>query len=136
MKVAPFLGKWELDASESRYEVGDPPEKATYLIEGDDQQLVFQVSYDLGGLQMTLTYIAQPDGLLHDYDDANGIVDQLMTTVVDSNTLSTTSWSEGIEIAHATRTLSDDGLAMTIRQTGTGEEGESFCNLSVYRKVP
>ncbi len=135
MKVAPFLGKWELDASESRYEVGDPPDKATYLIEGDDQQLVFQVSYDLGGLQMTLTYVAQPDGLLHDYDDVNGIVDRLMTSVVDAETLVTTSWSQGTEIAHASRVLTDDGLAMTIRQSGFGADGEPFCNLSVYRKI-
>ena len=80
-------------------------------------------------------YLAQPDGLLHDYDDVNGIVDRLMTSVVDAKTLVTTSWSQGTEIAHASRVLSDDGLAMTISQSGFGADGESFCNLSVYRKV-
>ena len=135
MKVDQFLGMWKLDPDQSRYELGEPPERASYLLQGDDEKLVFQVNYDLGGLQMTLTYLAQPDGLLHDYDDVNGIVDRLMTSVVDAKTLVTTSWSHGTEIAHASRVLSDDGLAMTISQSGFGADGESFCNLSVYRKV-
>jgi hypothetical protein len=135
MKVAPFLGVWALDPAESRYEVGDPPNRAVYIIEGDDERLAFHVDYDLGGLEMTITYITPPDGVPHDYDDVNGIVDRLITTVIDERSLETTSWSDGSEIAHAIREVDEAGSAMTIRQSGTSGDGKRFCNVSVYRKV-
>jgi hypothetical protein len=135
MKTALFLGVWELDPTASDYEVGDAPTRASYRVEGNDQQLDFHVEYDLGGVAMSFTYVTHPDGLHHAYHDVNGVIDELKTTLLDERTLETTSWREGTEIAHAVRIISADGDSMKIVQNGRTAEGEAFTNLSVYRKV-
>lgn len=135
MSIELFLGRWELDPTSSDFEVGEPPTRASYRIEGVDETLVFHVEYDLGGVAMTFTYVTHPDGLAHAYEDVNGAVDQLKTTLLDERTLETISWSDGAQIAHAVRIVTAGGEAMKIVQTGRTSEGNGFTNLSVYRKV-
>ena len=135
MSVALFLGEWALDPSQSKYQVGDPPLSATYRVEGDAETLAFHVAYDVEGVAMEFTYVTHPDGEPHGYDDVNGIVDELKTTLLDPRTLETTSWSGGVEIAHAVRTISADGQEMRIEQNGQLGDGRTFTNVSVYRKV-
>jgi hypothetical protein len=134
MSIDRFLGRWTLDPTGSDYQVGEPPMTATYRIEGDEETLAFHVEYGVEGMAMAFTYVTHPDGEAHGYDDVNGVIDELKTTLIDDNTLETTSWSNGVEVAHAVRIVSDDGQSMKIVQSGVAADGRRFTNVSVYRK--
>lgn len=135
MNLEPFLGIWVLDPEESSYEHGEPPDKAVYEIVADGRALIFAVEYEVGGMELGFRYRTLPNGIEQPYEDPNGIVDSIISTFTGPQEIETISRSGGEVLALAVRTISEDGLTMTVQQKGTAEGGRQFVNVSVYNKV-
>ncbi len=110
-----FLGAWQLRPERSVYSVGDPPQRATYQISGDQHALVFTIAWvDQSGKSFQVGYQCVPDGLRHDYADLP-TVDQMQTQLVDNN-LQTISYKNNVVVALADRKLSANGHELEVLQ--------------------
>jgi hypothetical protein len=132
--IEPFLGVWDLDPTQSRYELGTPPQRGMYQLipEGDTIAVVMDWT-DAAGKDFHMIYYMTPDGLDHPYADSPA-VDAIATKLVDARTLDTLSKKEGSIVASGRRELSEDGQTMLVTQGGTTPDGKSFENIAVYRK--
>lgn len=123
----PFLGTWRLLPDASRYESGPPPREGRYRLEpAGDTALRFQVDYvDAAGEAKQLTFT-----VAFSAPDAEGVG----MCLVDARTLDTHVRQGGQVLAHARRTLSEDGQRMTVTQSGPAPGGGTFANVSVYAR--
>lgn len=112
----PFIGKWEMDAELNVYESGRPPVSGLYIIEATAQGYHIAMHWrTVDGDDRSAEYGAIPDG-------------------VDDRTLDSDAKAGGKVVSYARRVLSEDGQTMTITQSGTTAEGQSFNNVSIYRR--
>jgi hypothetical protein len=129
----PFYGEWALDPTQSQYELGNPPASGLYRLAAAGDAIAVTMIWDtVDGQHFEQRYEVIPDGKDYPYDSS--AVDALMCALVDPVTLDTTAKKNGQIVAHGRRTLSADGQTMTIVQSGQTPQGQSFRNLSVYRR--
>ena len=129
-----FVGSWRFRPAEARYENGEPPREAVYLIDREGERLLFAGRWtDAFGRRLEMSFAGIPDGREHAYDDP-AVADTLTTTLVDARTLDTTIRKDGRVIGAGRRVLSEDGATLTITQSGTTPDGRPFANLSVYER--
>ncbi|MEM7112902.1 MAG: hypothetical protein AAF614_10760 [Chloroflexota bacterium] len=134
MKQNNFLGHWQFDPTQSRYQLGNPPQSGSYTIEEDDQRLVFKMAWtDIGGQEHAAQFHGIPDGKQYPLDDTT-VADMVCLTLKDAYTLVSTAYKNGLLILHAQRTLSEDGNTMNIVQSGNTDAGP-YANESVYRRL-
>ena len=135
MNHDPFLGKWQLDPSQNRYEAGTPPQDGLYTIEAIDAGYLFTIEWTApDGTSMKVNYTATPDGVHYPYENPS-IADSIATTRVDDFTLDTETLKGGQVAAFARRLLSEDKNSMTVTQSGKLPDSTAFSNVSVYRRV-
>jgi hypothetical protein len=129
-----FLGQWEMDPAENRYEAGQPPLSGSYTIEPDGDTYRFLMAWtNAEGQPFEMEYRTTPDGVAYPYENPD-VADTNKTTRVDAFTLDTETMKDGKSIATGRRVLSPDGRTMTIVQSGVRPDGTSFKNLSLYRR--
>jgi hypothetical protein len=129
-----FLGSWEMDPAENRYEAGQPPLSGGYTIVRDGADYRFFMAWtNADGQPFQMEYRTTPDGVAYPYENP-AVADIIKTTRIDDFTLETETTKGGKIIATGRRVLSPDGQTMTIIQSGLRPDGTSFTNLSVYRR--
>lgn len=129
-----FIGHWEMDPAENRYEAGQPPRSGSYVIELEGDAYLFKMAWtNAEGQPFEMEYRTTPDGVAYPYENP-AIADTIKTTRVDAYTLDTETMKDGKIIATGRRVLSPDGRTMTITQAGFRPDGTSFKNLSIYRR--
>lgn len=130
-----FIGRWELDPSESNYTQGQPPESATYEIETAGGGYRFIASWTKGdGAANRSSYVGMADGEAHPLPEPSDYADAIQTTRVTPNRMDTLALKDGRVVNHAVRQLSEDLQTMEIIQTGpTASHGE-YRNRSLYRR--
>ena len=129
-----FLGHWEMDPAENRYEAGQPPLAGSYTIEPEGHAYLFKMAWtNAEGQPFQMEYRTTPDGVAYPYENS-AVADTIKTTRVDEFTLDTETTKDGKVIATGRRVLSPDGQTMTITQSGLRPDGTAFTNLSLYRR--
>ena len=135
MKQNNFLGHWQLDAPQSRYHLGSPPQNGSYIIEEEGNRLIFKMAWtDVEEQEHAAQFHGIPDGKKYPLEDTT-VADMVCLTLEDAYTLVSTAYKNGSLILHAQRTLSEDGNTMSIVQSGNTEAGP-YANESVYRRFP
>ncbi|MBZ0121163.1 MAG: hypothetical protein K8H88_29480 [Sandaracinaceae bacterium] len=129
-KVAPFLGRWVLSPSRSRYEHGPVPRAATYAIEGDDTQLRFTIDWTPAQGETLHVTQALWFPVPTKVDDA-----EVTMRLIDARTLETIVREDEREVARATRVVSEDGRELEVTQSGEMGDDERFENVSVYTRA-
>lgn len=130
----PFLGTWKLDPSQSQYEFGPPPKTGTYTLSRQGERLRFDVAWtDHNDQPFQVSFDMIPDGQQHPYDNP-AVADFVSLTRVDERTLDSATFKGGQQIAYASRALSADGRTMTVSQSGSTPQGQTFTNVSVYHR--
>ncbi len=133
-KDDPFLGTWALVPDRCQYEFGRPPQSGAYQIEASGEGYLVTMKWlTAEGAAHQLSYPAIPDGKEYPYENP-ALADTISMTRVDGRTLDSTSKKDGRIIGYARRVLSNDGLTMTIFQSGVTPENREFTNVSIYLK--
>lgn len=131
----PFLGAWELLPESSEYELGDPPAEGLYTISSDGDRYHFEIAWKTAaGRHFETGFSGIPDGRPYAYEDPQ-VADALSLTRVDESTLDSESFRGEVRLAHARRVLMEDGRMMRVSQSGQAPDGETFQNISYYRKL-
>lgn len=129
-----FLGHWDMDPAENRYEAGQPPLSGSYTIEPEGAAYLFKMAWtSADGQPFQMDYRTTPDCVAYPYENP-AVADTIKTTRVDAYTLDTETTKSGKVIVTGRRVLSPDGQTMTITQSGFLPDGTAFTNRSVYRR--
>lgn len=130
-----FVGTWQLDPTQSRYEFGHPPKQGTLVFHIDGQHLRYSMDWVTATDQaLTLTMEVLPDGQAHPYADNPAVADATRYTMINAFTLDSEAIKQGQVVAYARRIISSDGQTMAIVQSGKTPTGEAFNNHSVYHR--
>lgn len=130
-----FLGIWTLNPARSKYELGQPPQAGTYILEPDGDGLKVSMKWvDANNNEHSQVYRGIPDGKHYPYTE-NPAVDAMTMTLIDAKTLDTSALKEGQIVSYARRVLSDDGATMTITMSGKTPQGTEYTNLAIYEKL-
>jgi predicted RNA-binding protein with PUA domain len=131
----PFVGVWYLDPSQSKYEVGLPPQSATYRIDRDGERMKFSANWvTADGETKQVTFSGIADGTDHPHANP-ALAITLKIAIVDARTLETTIKKNKKEISRARRLLSSDCNIMTIEQWALNEKKLWHRNISVYKRL-
>ena len=119
-----FEGTWQLIPERCVYEHTTPPREGTYRIAATPEGLAFTIDWidSTGSVEHTdfrLTWDGEDPASLE---------------LVDPRTLNTTIERNEVVVAHASRTLSEDGNEMQIHQRAYTPEGKPFVNRAWYRR--
>jgi len=130
----PVLGTWRLNVAKSRYDPGPPPRSQTriYREENGEVKAVVVTVYKNGNTD-TVHYAANYDGKEHPVSGSPD-TDGILMKKVDDNTAESLLTHAGNTIGTARRTVSRDGLTMTITFKGPGERGQQVNNTAFYDK--
>ena len=130
-----FLGTWQLQPEQSKYELGQPPLEGLYNISREEGGYVFEIAWKTTeGQQFEISFSGIPDGQQYPYENPQ-IAEALSMTRVDEFTLDSESFKDGKRIAHARRDLIENGRGLRVTQTGERPDGAFFSNVSYYRKL-
>src|SRR5690606_16450916 len=81
-----FLGQWEMDPAENRYEAGQPPQSGGYTIVRDGADYRFFMTWtNAEGQPFEMEYRTTPDGVAYSYENP-AVADTIKTTRVDAYT--------------------------------------------------
>ena len=127
-----YLGRWRLLPELCLYQHGDVPRSGRYEISAADGNLSIAISWvDAQGNPQETEFGGAPDGSINELG-APGITFSL--TRIDSATLDSAAFQDGVEVAYARRCAAMDGSLLATVQTGTTPEGQAFRNFQVYRR--
>jgi hypothetical protein len=130
-----FVGKWQL--RETNYENGQPPREGMYSIETERNG--YQVTMDwitIDGEPMRREYFAVPNGEPYPLRTPEVEGGSMSMTRVDERTLDSVVTLNNKIVSHARRVLSEDGNIMTVIQSTSTPDGNTFQNVSVYARMP
>jgi len=129
----PFVGTWTLDATQSRYEFGDPPQQASYKIE--QKRNLLEVSEDsvLSDRKPAhIRYQLELDGKDHPAPDMPD--EDTIAATLTKNTFETVLKKNGRVVSRETRVLSADQKLMTVTLVGITPTKQQFKNVAVYER--
>lgn len=131
--AAPFIGFWKLLPKECAFEHGEPPVAGSYTISRKGTELQFSVEASLrNGRKALATYSCPVTGEMAPLAGQSGR-DAVRAWFEGAASLWSAFYHSGQEVERWERRLLEDGRLELI-QSGT-HEGQSFRNVSVYRKV-
>lgn len=129
-----FLGSWELDREQSRYQLGEPPLWGTYRIEAEEERLVFYMAWTaVNGDSHEASFSGIADGKEYALAET-AVAHTICLFYEDPLNLVSTAKRDDALILHARRTLTDDLNTMHIVQSGHTEAGP-YANFSVYKRI-
>lgn len=128
----PFLGVWQMQPEYNDYQFGEPPAEGTYTIEQNSGGYTITMTWVTSdGKDMQTAYHGSPDDIIYPTGLEVG-PDGMSMTRADERTLDSRAFIGEVEVAYATRILSEDGNTMTVKQSGKTPDGDDFTNISVY----
>jgi hypothetical protein len=128
----PFVGRWELDPSSLRYEVGRPGRRATYVIEPTPEGLTFSLDgEDADGNRLAFTYGGALDGV--DRELAPGVT--LSLSRPEPRTVESVLKREGRIVDRWVRELQPGDSAILFTQLTVDAHGAPARNRSLYRRL-
>ncbi len=129
-----FLGKWELVAGRSEYELGSPPSSGTYEIIMDGDKLIFRMEWsDSEGKDHEMEYSEVCDGEFHEYPNTE-IADEICLSLKHDDLLESSAKKNGEIVLSAKRELiSDSDLKVTM--SGPLPNGTVYNNVAMYKKL-
>ncbi len=125
-----FIGTWTLDAGASKFEVDNPPRRATLSLSAEKGGVFMRTEWvdpedKLGELEHSLTF---DKPVL-----VNGV--EVTLRVPDEHTLETVMTQDGVEVARTRRTVSQDGKTLELVQVGTLPDKRQYTNVSTFRRA-
>ena len=130
----PFVGRWELDPSQSKYGHGTPPKSGIYEIHPHKDGYRFVIHWKTAdGSDGHTSFEGIPDDQRYPHPDAE-VCDAMVTTRMHVHRLDTKAIKDDEVVNHATRELSEDKKVMTVQQRGKTPQGKDYCNVAVYRR--
>jgi len=133
----PFIGKWQLDRAQSKYESGNVPQSMTITMEADDQGIHYHSETTFSnGSHSTTEYTANYDERLTTVQQDGGVSAPVSLKRIDANTVEA-QYERGFRtIATSRRVVSGDGQTMTITTLETTKEGNTITSISVFHRIP
>jgi hypothetical protein len=130
-----LLGTWKLNVAKSRYRVGPPPlsQVRTYEPHGESVKATIVTVY-ADGRSTTVGYVANYDSLEYAVTGSPD-ADTITLKKVAPRTAQAELSHAGMIMAKASRTISEDGLVMTIAYKGE-LMGRPVDYVAVYDKQP
>ena len=130
------LGTWQLNLRKSRFLPGPAfkSETRTYAEEKDGVKVTIR-TVDGKGRQATSVYLSTPDGKQHSVSGSGGPADAVALKRIDEYTAETTLIHADREIAKTTRTVSADGMTLTITYKGLDPDGNQVNNTLIFDRV-
>ncbi len=132
-----FVGTWRLQPELSEYEYGEPPVDSTYIIAAEVDALSFVIkTVDADGNESEERFTTLPDGVIRPLPEGtSNLGNRFALTRMDATTLDS-SLLRNEELAQfVRRELTGDGNTMTVEETGSTPDGESYTNKLVYGRV-
>jgi len=132
----PFIGKWQLDPSRSKYESGHVPQSMTITMEAGGQGIRYHSETTFSNGRRSVTeYTANYDERLTTVQQDGGVSAPVSLKRIDPNTVEATYERGFRTIATSKRVVSGDGKTMTITTVETTKEGKGNTNVSVFHKL-
>lgn len=129
-----YHATWILVPELSFYEKGDVPISGKYRISVSGDVVSFTINWvSNDGQEHTITFGGALDGEQHKIEQPPNATASY--TTIDTHTLDSAMYVDGVQAAYARRIVSNDGLLMSVLQTGTLPDGTRFRNTQVYRKL-
>jgi hypothetical protein len=131
----PFVGKWVLDAHQSRYPTGACPKTMVVEMEaaGEGVRYVSDATYG-NGTKIHSEYTAEYNGNQAIVRGARGMMLPVFLKRIDSNTVVASYTKSLMVVATSRRVVSRDGRLMTITTTSKDADGNSVTTVGVYKK--
>lgn len=127
-------GKWELIPELSFYEEGEPPLRCEYEISVKENKAEFRLWWkQRDGEEKEMAFGDVADGIARDLSNPPGA--QASYTLVDEQTLDSSMFVDGIELAYARRVVSDCDSLMAVLQSNVTPSGERIRITQVYRRI-
>jgi hypothetical protein len=125
---SPFIGKWNLNAIETSYELGIPPRQAVEEITDDNGKLkITRTGIEEGGKRDNATLEITLDGRPHDTGQGESV-----TATQKDHTLQLEFSRNGQASETEVQTLSADEKKMTVTTSGRSTNGTPYKNVAVY----
>jgi|KBSMisStaDraftv2_1062788.scaffolds.fasta_scaffold181787_2 hypothetical protein len=132
----PFIGKWQLDRAQSKYDSGNIPQSMTITMEAGDQGIHYHSETTFSnGRHSTTEYTANYDERLTTVQQDGGVSAPVSLKRIDANTVEA-QYERGFRtIATSKRVVSGDGKIMTITTSETTKEGKAITSISVFHRL-
>ena len=133
----PLIGKWKINLTKTKYNVGTPPKNQviTYEMVGDALKLTAEIDNAQG--HQTNSYTAKYDGKDYPFTSTarDAVVGQTVRLKrIDPNTTQRTTFFKGKQIGTVTEVVSKDGKTLTRTQKGVNVQGQPIDNVQVLDK--
>lgn len=133
MSLKKFLGKWTLIPEKCSYQLGQPPQSATYEIIQDGRQLSFLMDWvDHTGAHQQMSFSEICDGDFHPYEGID-TVDEIQLSLLEGPNLQSLAKKNGKIIMTASRQLISANL-LKVTMGGPLPDGDAYTNISFYEK--
>lgn len=127
-------GTWQLIPELSFYEEGGPPKTAVYKIRVTDAEAQFILSWtQQDDKEVSMQFGGIADGTPRDVEYPKGA--QASYSIIDQQTLDSTMYINGVEMAYARRVASNDGKLLSVLQSNMQPDGTKIRITQVYRKM-
>ena len=132
----PFIGKWQLDLTHSKYGSGNVPQSMTITMEPGDKGIHYHSETTFSNGRHSVTeYTASYDERLTTVQQDSGVSAPVSLKRIDANTVEA-QYERGFKtIATSKRVVSGDGKTMTITTVENRKEGKTNTNVSVFHRV-
>ena len=131
--VDKFLGLWEFQPDEARYELGAPPRAGSYEIIAAGAKLTFLMKWvDQAGEAHEMAYSEQCDGQVHAIEAPTA--DQMSLTLKSDTVLESVAFKDGVTVMTASRELLD-GDTLEVIMGGPLPDGSHYRNRSIYKRA-
>ncbi|MCA9987278.1 MAG: GNAT family N-acetyltransferase [Anaerolineales bacterium] len=127
-----FLGLWEFQPDEARYDLGAPPRAGSYEIIAEGEKLTFVMKWvDQAGESHEMAYSEQCDGQIHPIQAPTA--DQMSLTLKSDTVLESVAFKDGATVMTASRELLDEATLEVI-MGGPLPDGSQYRNRSIYKR--
>jgi hypothetical protein len=132
----PFIGKWQLDPTHSKYESGTVPQSMTITMETSDQGIRYHSETTFSNGRHSITeYTANYDERPVIVQQDSGLSAPVSLKRIDANTVEA-RYERGFKtVASSKRVVSSDGQTMTITTSETTKEGKTITTVSVFHRL-
>jgi hypothetical protein len=128
----PAIGTWKLDLANSTFSPGPAPKSQMRTYAESAEGITMTVKTTAAdGKETTTTLIVKDDGKPYPVR-GNPDFDTVSVNRVDALTVRITQMKAGEVVSIGTRTVSKDGMKLTLALKGTHVTGAKYDNVSVY----
>ena len=130
-----FLASWQLFPEKCMFESGTVPKSGNYKIDAinNGHELIIATSWiTLDGEAIYSQYIVKPDGTPYPTNSADP-EETVEASILNASTIRVCFSKKDHKVLEVINEIMPNGY-LRLTQTGTGEDGKSFTNISLYHK--